>query len=201
MRPRASLRISCVSMRRTAARHIRNTPVTFTAMTRFHSSRLVSVSFLPERTTASLTTMSSRLRGAAARRTASSTSASFDTSPWKNGTSRTWCVGSPPSTTCSVMSISSSSAPSSWNFFAMARPMPEEAPVIEGGLADEPFHFCLMIMSRSSFATQRANGQSRTKKMIAAAVSGVGIVGLLLRHAAPSAAARAGRRGRRSRWS
>ena len=48
MRPRASLRISWVSMRRTAARHIRNTPVTFTAMTRFHSSRLVSVSGLPD---------------------------------------------------------------------------------------------------------------------------------------------------------
>ncbi|MND01556.1 hypothetical protein D3C83_205880 [compost metagenome] len=43
MRPRASLRISWVSMRRTAARHIRNTPVTLTAMTRFHSSRLVSI--------------------------------------------------------------------------------------------------------------------------------------------------------------
>ena len=70
MRPRASLRISWVSMRRTAARHIRNTPVTFTAMTWFHSSRLVSVSFLPERTTASLTTMSSRSRrrGGAAHR-------------------------------------------------------------------------------------------------------------------------------------
>src|SRR5947209_2241389 len=66
MRPRASLRISCVSMRRTAARHIRKTPVAFTAMTRFHSSKLVSVRGLPERTTASLTTMSSRLRRAAA---------------------------------------------------------------------------------------------------------------------------------------
>ena len=47
MRPRASLRISWVSIRRTAARHIRKTPVTFTSITRFHSSRLVSVSFLP----------------------------------------------------------------------------------------------------------------------------------------------------------
>ena len=45
----------------------------------------------------------------------------------------------------------------------------------ERGLADESFHLCLMIMSRSSFATQRAKGQSSTKKMIAAAVSGVGL--------------------------
>ena len=119
--------------------------------------------------------MSSRPVGAAARRTASSTSASFETSPWKNGTFRILCVGSPPSTTCSVISISSSSAPSSWNFFAMARPMPEEAPVMRAVLPARRFIVCLMIMSRSSFATQRANGKSRTKKMIAAAVSGVGL--------------------------
>ena len=175
MRPRASLRISWASMRRTAARHIRNTPVTFTAITWFHSSRLVSVSFLPERTTASLTTMSSRLRGAAARRTASSTSASFDTSPWKNGTFEDLVRG-----LAAFDDLLGDVHQQQLGAFLSELLRDGAADAgrgagDQGGLADEPFHFCLMIMLRSSFATQRANGQSRTKKMIAAAVSGVGL--------------------------
>ena len=84
-------------------------------------------------------------------------------------------MGSPPSRTVSVTSISSSVAPSSANLRAMARPMPEEAPVISAVLPFESLHRCLTIMSRSSLATQRANGHSRTKNRMAAAVSGVGL--------------------------
>src|SRR5882757_8062149 len=107
-----------------AARHIRNTPVRFTAIALFQSSRRVSAS-LPV--------------GSAARRTASSASTSLETSPWKKGTFSISCVGSPPSRTVSVTSISSSVAPSSANLCAMARPMPEEAPVISAVLPSSRF--------------------------------------------------------------
>src|SRR6516165_5053726 len=109
-------------------------PVRFTRMTSSHCASSVSSNAVPEYVPALFTMTSSRPWRSTVRPISASTSSQRPTSVrWKDAAPPARLmissVGSPPSTGCSPISAITTLAPSLAKLMAIARPMPELAPV------------------------------------------------------------------------
>ena len=115
---------------RTASRQPRNVPSTLTALT-LRQSASVAVSMLPRTPMPALLTRMSRRPNAAITASTTARQRASSVTSWASTRSAS---GPSPTSAASLRSVATTFAPWPWNSAAVARPMPEAAPVMSATL-------------------------------------------------------------------